>query len=104
MRWRTVVACSTTTAFLRVAGFAQEVADAVEVAADLDDGGGGGAEQLGAQDVVGERRGQDLEDFVAGRDGAGDGGGGGGERGDAGDDADVGAAPATRVSTYMAEP
>ena len=58
------------------------------MAADLDDGNGGGERQFGAQHIVGQWRGQDFQDLVAGRERAADGGGGGGERGDAGDDGD----------------
>ena len=37
----------------RVAGVAQETADAIEMAADLDDGGSRRRGELGAEDLVG---------------------------------------------------
>ena len=40
-----------------VAGFGEQSADAIEVTADLDDGGGGRGVEFGAKLIIGERRG-----------------------------------------------
>lgn len=75
---------------LGMAGFGEQRADAVEMTADLDDGGGRGGGEFGAEGGVVERGGQDFQHFVAGGERAADGGSGGGERGDSRDDLDRG--------------
>ena len=90
MRWRRCVACSTTTALSAWPVSRSRARIRSKWRPTLMMATASAPASSARRSVVGQRRGQDLQDFVAGGQGAGDGGGRSGERGDAGDDADAG--------------
>ena len=105
MRWRGERGVLDDDGAVGVAGLAEQGADAIEVAADLDDGDGG--RWLRVRRAECRRRsgaGRTFSISLRAASGRRDGGGGGGERGDAGDDRRRGACAATRATRYMAEP